>query len=101
MKKTQLTIKTKLSAPIETNDDLKDNLELIKKIKYYPRSYRWRKYDLEVIEGLEEKLNSLGNYKIDKVKIIRGALALAQKKDPRAFIKIIHEAEINSLISGR
>jgi len=101
MKKTQLTIKTKLSAPIETNDDLKDNLELIKKIKYYPRSYRWRKYDLEVIEGLEEKLNSLGNYKIDKVKIIRGALALAQKKDPKAFIKIIHEAEINSLISGR
>jgi hypothetical protein len=101
MKKTPLTIKTKLSAPIETNDDLKDNLELIKKIKYYPRSYRWRKYDLEVIEGLEEKLNSLGNYKIDKVKIIRGALALAQKKDPKAFIKIIHEAEINSLISGR
>lgn len=96
--KKPLKIKTKLSFET-TKKESKEKLDLIKKENYHPRSYRWRKYDLELIEDLVERVNDVGEYKIDRVKILRGAIFLAHKKDPKAFLKCVLEAEKNSMLS--
>lgn len=94
----KLGIKTKLTktpSPKETTE----KLDLIKGAKTYPRSYRWREYDIELIESLVEKVNSVSSRKIDATKVIRGALSLAEKKSPEKLIDAIMEAERNSLLS--
>jgi hypothetical protein len=94
----KLQIKTKLSdrdAPEKT----KEKLNLIKGDKTYPRSYRWRDYDLKLIESLVAKVNEVSNRKIDATKIIRGALFLADKKSAKQLLEAIMDAEKKSLIS--
>jgi hypothetical protein len=94
----KLQIKTKLSdrdAPEKT----KEKLNLIKGDKAYPRSYRWRDYDLKLIESLVAKVNEVSNRKIDATKIIRGALFLADKKSAKQLLEAIMDAEKKSLIS--
>jgi hypothetical protein len=96
----KLQIKTKLSdrdAPEKSME--REKLNLVKGDKTYPRSYRWRDYDLKLIEGLVAKANEVSNRKMDATKIIRGALFLADKKNAKQLFEAIMEAEKNSLIS--
>ena len=98
MAKKKLNIKTKLSS-ISSPEQATEKLDLIKKPKTYPRSYRWRKYDLEVIEDLIYKTKDLSAFKVDATKLIRGALYIASKKNPEKLLEDIMEAERKSLIS--
>ena len=54
---------------------------------------------MELIERLVEKVKSVSTRRIDVTKILRGALHLANKKNPEKLIDAIMEAERNSLIS--
>ena len=86
---------TKTSSPHEATEEL----DIVKSIKTYPRSYRWREADLELIERIITKVNSVSTRKIDATKVIRGALFIAEKKSPDKLIKAIIEAEKISIIS--
>lgn len=94
----KLTMKTKLSEK-QTPETPKEKLNLVKEDKTYPRSYRWREYDLELIDGLVGKVNKASQRKIDATKIIRGALYMANKRRAKQILEAIMEAEKNSLIS--
>jgi hypothetical protein len=94
----KLQIKTKLSDR-DAPEKAKEKLNLIKGDTTYPRSYRWRDYDLKLIESLVAKVNEVSNRKIDATKIIRGALFLADKKSAKQLLESIMDAEKNSLIS--
>ena len=91
-------IKTKLSK-ISSPEEITEKLSIKKGIKTYPRSYRWREYDLTVIEDLIAKINEVSPQKIDITKLIRGALYLASKQTPQNVLKAVSEAEKQSLIS--
>ena len=91
-------IKTKLSK-VSSPKEITEKLNLKKGIKTYPRSYRWREYDLTVIEDLIVKANTISPQKIDTTKLIRGALYLASKQTPQNILKAVSEAEKQSLIS--
>ena len=86
---------TKTSSPHEATEEL----DIVKSIKTYPRSYRWREADLELIERIIAKVNSISTRKIDATKVIRGSLFVAEKKSPNKLIEAIMEAEKKSLIS--
>jgi len=91
-------IKTKLiktSSPHEATEEL----NIIKDIKTYPRSYRWREAEIELIDRVVEKVNTISKRKIDATKVIRGSLFLAEKKSPSKLIEAILEAEKKSIIS--
>ena len=91
-------IKTKLiktSSPHEVTEEL----DIVKAVKTYPRSYRWREADLELIERIIAKVNSISTRKIDATKVIRGALFIAEKRSPDKLFEAIMEAEKISLIS--
>jgi hypothetical protein len=100
MAKKKLSMKTKLTStpsPAENTEEL----DLIKKPTIYPKSYRWKKYDLEVIEELVFMTNEISkNYKAKPINILRGALLLAQKQKPEKLLEIILEAEKKVRISG-
>ncbi|KAF5416007.1 MAG: hypothetical protein C5S49_05195 [Candidatus Methanogaster sp.] len=91
-------IKTKLSK-VSSPEEITEKLSLKKGIKTYPRSYRWREYDLNVIEDLIAKINAVTPQKIDITKLIRGALHLASKQTPKNILEAIFEAEKRSLFS--
>ena len=91
-------IKTKLSK-VSSPEETMEKLSLKKGIKTYPRSYRWREYDLTVIEDLITKINGVSPQKIDTTKLIRGALYLASQQTPKNVLKAVSEAEKQSLIS--
>lgn len=91
-------VKTKLSK-VSSPEGITEKLSLKKGIKTYPRSYRWREYDLTVIEDLIAKINAVTPQKIDITKLIRGALYLASKQSPKNILKAIFEAEKRSLFS--
>jgi hypothetical protein len=94
----KLQIKTKLTdrdAPEKPGE----KLNLVKDDTTYPRSYRWRDYELKLIESLVAKVNEVSNKKIDATKIIRGALFLAGKKSATQLLEAIMDAEKKSLIS--
>ncbi len=86
---------TKTSSPHEVTEEL----DIVKTVKTYPRSYRWREADLELIERIIAKVNSISTRKIDATKVIRGSLFIAEKKSPHKLIEAIMEAEKKSLIS--
>jgi hypothetical protein len=97
----KLELKTKLTETdspqkAETQDD---NPNLVRKVRTYPRSYRWREYDMKVIEELTEKINQVSSQKMDATKILRGVLHLAKKQSPKKLIEAIFEAEKNAFIS--
>ncbi len=94
MKNKLSRVKTKLTSPQEETD----KLSLVKKMKTYPRSYRWREYDLQAIDDLIAKA-SIGSYKVDATKLIRGALYLANKKSSEKLLDAILDAERKSLTS--
>ena len=98
MAKKKLSIKTKLGQSPPSGDTA-EKLNLVKKTKTYPRSYRWREYDLELIEDLILKTRDLSGYKVDATKLIRGALQIASKKSPEKLLEAIKNAELNSLTS--
>lgn len=91
-------VKTKLSK-ISSPKEITEKLSLKKGMKTYPRSYRWREYDLTVIEDLIAKINVISPKKIDTTKLIRGALHLASKQKPKNLLIAVSEAEKQSLIS--
>ncbi len=91
-------VKTKLSK-VSSPKEITEKLSLKKGMKTYPRSYRWREYDLTVIEDLIAKINVISPKKIDTTKLIRGALYLASKQTSKNVLKAISEAEKQSLIS--
>ena len=91
-------VKTKLSK-VSSPEGITEKLSLKKGIKTYPRSYRWREYDLTVIEDLSAKINAVTPQKIDITKLIRGALHLASKQTPKNVLEAIFEAEKRSLFS--
>lgn len=95
----KLTIKTKLGAG--PPDAPKERLNLVKDLKTYPRSYRWRKHDLDLINALVQKTRGISNLRVDATKLIRGALWIASKKKPEKLIEAIAEAERLSLISKK
>ncbi len=94
----KLGIKTKLTK-LSSPEAATEKLNLIEGVKTYPRSYRWREYDLELIESLVDKVNSISSRRIDVTKILRGAICLADKKSPEKLLEAIMEAEKKSLIS--
>lgn len=97
----KLELKTRLTgtdSPQKTEAQ-DDSLNLVRKVKTCPRSYRWREYDVKVIEELTEKINQVSSQKIDTTKILRGALHLAKKQSPEKLIEAIFEAEKNAFIS--
>ena len=71
---------------------------LLQDTKTFPRSYRWREADLEMIERLRKVVNDNTPRKIDVTKILRGAMLLAEKAPIDRLLKAIAEAEANSLI---
>ena len=91
-------VKTKLSK-VSSPKEITEKLSLKKGMKTYPRSYRWREYDLTVIEDLSAKINAVTPQKIDITKLIRGALHLASKQTPKNVLKAIFEAEKQSFFS--
>ncbi len=93
----KLTIKTKLSP--KPAEGPPEKLNLIKGVKTYPRSYRWRKYDLDLIDSLVQKTQGLTNLHVNVTGLLRGALLLASKKKPEKLVEIIAEAERLSVIS--
>lgn len=99
MPKKKLFIKSKLVAnPSATEDS--EGLRLIKKPSFYPKSYRWRKYDIEVIEDLLTQSREVsGTFKPNAINILRGALLLAQRQSPKKLLEIILEAERKSRLS--
>ena len=53
-------VKTKLSK-VSSPKEITEKLSLKKGMKSYPRSYRWREYDLTVIEDLIAKEAEINN----------------------------------------
>ena len=98
MAKKKLSIKTKLQK-VPSPENAAEKLNLVKRPKTYPRAYRWRHHDLEIIEDLIEKTNNLTNYKVDATKLIRGSLYIASKTKPEKLLNMIMEAERKSVIS--
>jgi hypothetical protein len=97
MAKKKLSIKSKLNINTPSDNDL----NLIKKTSTYPKSYRWKKHDLEIIKSLVEQTNYVSkNYKVGAINLLRGALLLARKQKPEKLLKLIIEAEKESRISG-
>jgi hypothetical protein len=97
MAKKKLGVRTKLTVPDPEEETEKPGL--VKGIKDYPRSYRWRAYDMNLIESLVSKVNKVSNRRVDATKVIRGALYLAEKRKPEKLLDAIMEAEKNSMIS--
>lgn len=100
----KLTIrKSKLSKKEVTDNEApeepKEKLNLLKGEKSYPRSYRWRGYDLEMIEKLIKKANDVSRVKIDATKVLRGAMLLADKKSAKQLLEAIMDAEKKSILS--
>lgn len=103
--KKSIALKTKL--PDRKKVALKDGLSekdkseeigLKKDTKYYPRSYRWRASDIEMIQSLVDRVNRSSNRKLDATKIIRGALVLASKAKTERLINAVIQAEIDSIL---
>ncbi len=103
MPKPKLSVKSKLSEKEvpgnEASEEPKEKLNLMKEDKTYPRSYRWRGYDLEMIEKMVEKVNGVSGRKIDATKVLRGAMLLADKKSAKQLLEAIMEAEKKSILS--
>jgi hypothetical protein len=93
----KLGIKTKLATPQAKEKTEKNKLNLLKDVKTYPRSYRWREYDLKVIENLLAKVNAVSSRKIDTTKLIRGALYIANTNKAEKLFNAVLEAEKNSM----
>lgn len=92
-------MKSKLVAIPSSAEDTED-LGLIKKPPAYPQSYRWRKYDIEVIEDLLVQSREVSrSFKPKSINILRGALLLAQRQSPKKLLEIILEAERKSRLS--
>ena len=98
MPKKKLEVKTKLRKET-SQQEAQDSLNLIRDAKTYPRSYRWREYDLKLIDDLVSKANSVSSRRIDATKILRGALSIADKKSPEKLLESVVEAEKKSIIS--
>ncbi len=94
----KLEVKTKL-AKAPSPQESEANPNLLGDPKTYSRSYRWREYDMRLIEDLVIKANSVSSRRIDATKILRGALSLASKKSPEKLLKSVIEAEKKSLVS--
>ena len=97
MAKKKLGVRTKLSLPDPDRETEKPGL--VKGLKDYPRSYRWRAYDMNLIDALVTKVNQVSNRRVDATKVIRGALYLANKRTAEKLLDAIMEAEKNSMIS--
>ena len=103
--KKQIELKTKLPGR-QKNIEEKEiksfktsgKLGLKKDTKYYPKSYRWRSSDIEMIEMLVDKVNRTSNRKLDATKIIRGALVIASKSKTEKLLNAIVQAEMNSIL---
>lgn len=103
--KKQIELKTKLPGRKNimvkdgSNDSKKSKkLGLKKDTKYYPKSYRWRSSDIEMIEKLVDRVNRTSNRKLDATKIIRGALVIASKAKTDRLLNAIVQAEMNSIM---
>jgi hypothetical protein len=96
MPKKPLIVKTKLKKrPFQDKPAKKIGLK--KAPKDYPKSYRWRESDLEMIRQLLERVNEVSPRKIDATKLLRGALALAMEYHPEKLLEAIGKAESRSL----
>ena len=76
-----------------------ESLGLIKH-RDYPRSYRWREYDISILESLMERVNAVSSRKIDATKVLRGAMLLAEKQKPEKLFDAIMEAEKQSMLAS-
>jgi len=83
----------------ETEEEKAESLGLIKH-RDYPRSYRWREYDISILESLMERVNAISARKIDATKVLRGAMLLAEKQKPEKLFDAIMEAEKQSMIAS-
>ena len=71
-----------------------------KQKKDFPKSYRWRRYDLDLLNGLLRKVNEISpDRKIDATKLLRGALYFVSREKPEKLLKAIIEAEKKSFLS--
>lgn len=101
MARPKITLKSKLSR-VSSPKEATEDLNLLKKPKGWPRAYRWRPYDVELMEELVAKINAQGQYfKVDVTKLLRGALFLASKKKPEQLLEEIMTAERLSLASKK
>ena len=103
--KKQIELKTKLPGRQKNIEEKEiklsktsEKLGLKKDTKYYPKSYRWRSSDIEMIEMLVDKVNRTSNRKLDATKIIRGALVIASKSKTEKLLNAIVQAEMNSIL---
>ena len=97
--KTKLHSRKKSSVKDKTTKSKKsEKLGLKKDTKYYPKSYRWRSSDIEMIEKLVDRVNRTSNRKLDATKILRGALVVASKSKTEKLLNAIIQAEMNSIL---
>jgi hypothetical protein len=62
--------------------------------KDFPKSYRWRRYDLDLLNELLRKVNKVSpDRKIDATKLLRGALYFVSREKPEKVLKAIIETE--------
>ena len=94
MSKKPLAVKTKLKKRAE---EPTQKVGLKKDIKLYPKSYRWREADLEMIRQLLERVNEVSARKIDATKLLRGTLTIAMEYHPEKLLEAIGRAESQSL----
>jgi hypothetical protein len=87
---------------VEVDGQGEEKTESLGLIKHrdYPRSYRWREYDISVLESLMERVNSISARKIDATKVLRGAMLLAEKQKPEKLFDAIMEAEKQSMVAS-
>lgn len=100
MPRKQLSVKTKLTKRTLQDEPVR-KVGLIKDTKYYPKSYRWRESDLEMIRQLVERVNEASVRKIDTTKLLRGALTIAMECHSEKLLEAISRAESQSIVGSR
>ncbi len=100
-KKTQIAFKTKLQKRSSEKSDKKsappEKVGLLKDTKYYPKSYRWRAADIEMIQQLVNRINEVSSRKLDTTKVLRGALLVASQTNTNKLLDAISKAERESI----
>lgn len=100
-KKSQIAFKTKLQNRPSEKENKKPTpvkkVGLLKDTKYYPKSYRWRAADIEMIEQLVNRINEVSYRKLDTTKVLRGALLVASQTKTEKLLSAISEAEKESI----
>ena len=83
----KLQIKTKLTDR-DASEKPGEKLNLVKADTTYPRSYRWRDYELKLIESLVAKVNEVSNKKTSFVKYVKGVYGKGVKLSKKTHEKL-------------